>query len=133
MPAAAVSNIGISCVQAETVLYSFSGGTDGADPNGGLIQAKDGNLYGLTSSGDANGHGTVFTITPAGGETVLYSFTGGTDGAFPVASLIQAKDGALYGMTNGGGTNGYSTVFKVTLAGIETVLHSFVAPIQTAA
>lgn len=109
----------------ESVIYSFAGGSDGADPQGSLIQASDGNLYGTTSSGGAYDQGTVFKITPAGMETVLYSFAGGADGAGPVASLIQGSDGNLYGATPNGGANAYGTVFMITLTGTELVLHSF--------
>lgn len=101
----------------ETVLYSFAGGTsDGSDPAGGLLQASDGNFYGTTNQGGSSGDGTVFKITPAGAETVVYSFTGGAaDGAAPSAGLIQGSDGKLYGTTSSGGPNGYGTVFVVTL------------------
>ena len=77
-----------------TVLHEFAGGTDGAAPGAGLIQAADGNFYGTTSQGGASNAGTVFQLTPAGALTVLYAFTGGTtDGATPYAGLIQATDG----------------------------------------
>jgi uncharacterized repeat protein (TIGR03803 family) len=114
----------ITSAGVETVLYSFGGGTDGAVPSAGLLQATDGNFYGTTTSGGA-GFGTVFKITPAGAETVLYSFGGGTDGAAPQAGLIQSTDGNFYGSTLSGGANNVGTVFKITLAGTETVLYSF--------
>jgi uncharacterized repeat protein (TIGR03803 family) len=111
----------------ESVLYSFAGGiTDGSQPLAALIQASDGNFYGTTNQGGASGNGTVFKITPSGVESVLYSFAGGTtDGSQPQAALIQASDGNLYGTTNQGGASGNGTVFKITPAGIESVLHSF--------
>jgi uncharacterized repeat protein (TIGR03803 family) len=114
----------------ETVLYSFGSGTDGANPQASLIQASDGNFYGTTSGGGANNFGTVFKVTPAGVESVLYSFRAGTDGATPQASLIQASDGNFYGTTYSSGNNvgsgvSLGTVFKVTPAGVETILHSF--------
>ena len=110
----------------ETVLYSFAGNnTDGNLPNT-LIPGSDGNFYGTTSGGGSKDEGTVFRITPAGVETVLYSFSGGTtDGGDPRAALIQGSDGNLYGTTSDGGTNGFGTVFRITPAGVETVLHSF--------
>lgn len=127
MPAGNVTNVQIACgAGTESVLHSFGGANDGASPGGSLIQGTDGNLYGMTLNGGANGKGTVFKITPAGVETVLYSFgASGTDAANPYGSLIQASDGNLYGLTSGGGTNGVGTVFKITTAGVETVLHSF--------
>jgi trimeric autotransporter adhesin len=115
----------ITSAGVETVLYSFTAGTDGVYPRAGLIQGTDGNFYGTTSAGGASGYGTVFKLTPAGAETVLYSFTGGTDGGFPYAGLIQGADGNFYGTTYQGGTNGNGTVFKLTPAGAETVLYSF--------
>jgi uncharacterized repeat protein (TIGR03803 family) len=127
MPAANVTSIQIACTAgAESVLHSFGGTGDGTSPGGSLIQGSDGNLYGMTSSGGANSKGTVFKITPAGAESVLYSFgASASDGAGPDGGLIQATDGNLYGMTSGGGTYGAGTVFKITTAGAETVLYSF--------
>ena len=114
----------------ESVLYSFSGGADGGVPNG-LVQGSDGNFYGTASFGGtssglctSDGCGVVFKLTPAGAETALYAFTGGTDGAVP-ASLIQGTDGNFYGITVHGGQSNNGTVFKATPAGAETVLHSF--------
>jgi len=115
-----------------TTLYSFCSQTNCADgdyPYSGLVQATDGNLYGTTSRGGANGYGTVFQITPSGALTTLYSFcsqSGCADGEYPYAELIQATNGDLYGTTNGGGANGfYGTVFQITLSGILTTLYSF--------
>jgi uncharacterized repeat protein (TIGR03803 family) len=123
------SNIGtvfkITPAGVETVLHSFAGGTtDGSNPNA-LIEGSDGNFYGTTPSGGTGGYGTVFKITPAGVETVLHSFAGGTtDGSNPSA-LIQGRDGNFYGITGGGGTSNNGTVFKITPAGVETVFYSF--------
>lgn len=109
----------------ETVLYSFAGGNDGCNPQSGLMQASDGNFYGTTVLGGAGDGGTVFKITPAGVETVLHSFSGGSDGSSPVAGVIQANDGNFYGTTWSGGANNEGTVFELTRAGVETVLYSF--------
>jgi uncharacterized repeat protein (TIGR03803 family) len=104
----------ITLAGVETTLYSFAGVNDGGNPHGSLIQASDGYFYGMTpGGGGVIGQGVVFKITLAGAETVLYSFAGGTDGASPNASLIQVKDGALYGMTSGGGVNGYGSVIRI--------------------
>src|ERR1019366_5606581 len=102
-----------------TTLYSFDS-TDGASP-GWMIQATDGNLYGITSEGGANGYGTVFKITPAGALTTLHSFDS-TDGALPTGGLVQATDGNFYGTTNSGGSDGCGTVFSITPAGTLTTL-----------
>jgi len=111
------------------VLYSFgSNSSDGATPEAGLIQGSDGNLYGTTSNGGANGGGTVFSVSPSSGtETVLYSFAGDrTDGGDPQAELLQGSDGDLYGTTYTGGAHGDGTIFKVSpTSGAETVLFSF--------
>jgi len=73
-------------------------------PTAGLINVE-GTLYGTTDGGGAKGDGTVFTITPSGAETVLYSFKGGSDGNFPYASLVNVK-GTLYGTTFEGDGSG---------------------------
>jgi uncharacterized repeat protein (TIGR03803 family) len=113
----------------ETVLYSFAGGTDGANPQAGVIFGADGNLYGTTSAGGSANAGTVFKLDAAGHETVLYTFTGGGDGADPLAGLVFDPVGNLYGTTYMGGTVvgnfSYGVVFKLDPAGQETVLYSF--------
>ncbi len=109
----------------ETGLYSFTGGADGGNPQSSLIFDASGNLYGTTYAGGAYGFGTVFEVTPAGKETVLYSFKGGTDGANPIAKLSFDVSGNLYGTTSAGGAYGGGTVFKVMSGGTERVLHNF--------
>jgi len=104
-----------------TTLYSFcsqSGCTDGSQPDAGLVQATDGNLYGTTSSGGAHGFGSVFKITPGGTLTALYSFgsqTNCADGNSPFAPLVQDTDGNFYGTTLGGGANYDGTVFSLSV------------------
>lgn len=111
-----------------TTLYSFcaqNGCADGEIPVfGALVQATNGNLYGTTFFGGAQGDGTIFEITPAGKLTTLHSFSY-TDGGSPWAGLIQASDGNLYGSTYFGGANGEGTVFKITTGGTLTTLYSF--------
>jgi uncharacterized repeat protein (TIGR03803 family) len=109
-----------------TTLHNFDW-TDGASPTGTLIQATDGNFYGTTQIGGATGSGSIFKMTSSGTFKTLYSFTGGADGAIPVAGLIQATDGNLYGTTWGYGdlNQNDGTVFKITLRGTLTTLHSF--------
>src|SRR5579884_3045035 len=126
----------ITPARSETVLYSFSGGSDGANPMASLTLGTDGNFYGTTFTGGASGgtygNGTVFKITPSGSETVLYSFTGNGngDGAAPAAGLVQGTDGNFYGTTYAGGNEapefyGFGTIFKITPGGSETVLYRF--------
>jgi uncharacterized repeat protein (TIGR03803 family) len=114
---------------AVTVLYTFSGQADGNFPAAPLIQDADGNFYGTTSGGGANGYGTVFKLVVSGNSgvlTVLHSFSG-TDGNGPVAGLLQsATDDYLYGTTSSGGASSDGVVFKVDTAGQTfSVLHSF--------
>ncbi len=115
------------------VLYSFGAYYgDGSLPYAGLIADSAGNLYGTTWMGDADSWGTVFKLTAKGKETLLYSFTGGSDGGQPYAGLLADSSGNLYGTTYTGGivycgygTAGCGTVFKVAPDGTETVLYSF--------
>src|SRR5215469_12832287 len=117
----------------QTVLHSFTGGADGANPKKVIFGSK-GNLYGTTTGGGAaagaNGYGVVFKIDPSGNETVLYTFSGGNDGAYPNLNVTLDSHGNLYGTTNNGGTSGagtsgYGVVFKFDPSGHETVLHNF--------
>jgi len=117
----------------ETVLYAFSGGSDGDLPNGGVIFDKKGNLYGTTRFGGQIGWGTVFKLTPHRGtwaETIIYSFTGGSDDGDPNGYPIFDQAGNLYGTTPGiPGTNG--SVFQLsppaTQGGVwtETTIYHF--------
>src|SRR5713226_1100733 len=124
----------------KTTLYEFKGGTDGEQPHGNLVLDANGNLYGTTeyggnlsvSCGGYPGCGVVFKLDPGGNETVLYSFTGGSDGGEPLAGLTMDNAGNLYGTTAGGGlpgcnyfTQGCGVVFKLDTSGKETVLHTF--------
>ena len=120
-----------------TTLYSLCaqrGCTDGASPSGVLVQAANGDFYGTTTYGGiANsscpfGCGTVFKITPSGTLNTLYSFCsqpGCPDGNTPLAGLVQAASGNLYGTTSVGGAKGYGTIFKITSSGALTTLYSF--------
>jgi uncharacterized repeat protein (TIGR03803 family) len=109
-----------------TVLYTFTGGADGANPSAGLVQDDAGNFYGTTTYGGASGWGTVFKLDSNGNYTVLHSFSGGADGCWPTAGLIRDKAGSLYGTTSWCGTSRGGTVFKVDSTGNETVLYSFI-------
>lgn len=117
---------------AASALYAFTGGTDGGSPaDQFLTMDGPGNLYGVTQSGGAYGHGTVFVLTPTGTEHVLYSFTGGADGGQPQGDLLRDSQGNLWGTTAQGGLMsrcrgaGCGTVFKIAGDGMETVFHAF--------
>jgi uncharacterized repeat protein (TIGR03803 family) len=118
----------LSAAGKETVL-SFTSGAKGAFPYAGLILDKAGNGYGTTYARGSGcppyGCGTVYKVSSAGKESVLYSFTGPPDGEWPKSALVRDSAGNLYGTTEYGGANGYGTVFKVATTGKETVLYSF--------
>lgn len=119
----------------QSVLYKFTGNADGGNPDVGLVRDKEGNFLGTTIFGGKYGFGNVFKLDTSNKETVLYSFTGGTDGAIPNSILVLDPAGNLYGAAEAGGdlscTNplslsGCGVVFKVDKAtGKETVLYTF--------
>jgi uncharacterized repeat protein (TIGR03803 family) len=124
---------------AEKVLYAFQDGSDGNNPESGLIDVN-GTLYGTTAGGGQIGSqceygntcGTVYSISTAGAENVIYRFADGADGAEPHADLIDVN-GTMYGTTDTGGGTGScfapngncGTVYSITTAGAETVLYRF--------
>jgi len=104
-----------------TTVASFNGG-DGSRPYGGLIIDTQGNVYGTTSGGGANGDGTVFKLTPGANPTLTTLATfNGANGNLPTAGLLADGQGNLYGTTEGGGAHGDGTVFKLTTGGIPTL------------
>jgi uncharacterized repeat protein (TIGR03803 family) len=121
----------LSSTGALTTLYAFcktSGCPDGTVAASGLVEGPDGNFYGTTSSGGANGAGTIYKITPKGVLTTLYNFCSQVpciDGGYPDYGSLLWSDGAFYGTTQRGGTSGSGTVFKITSSGTFTSLHSF--------
>lgn len=109
-----------------TTIYSFpADGTQGMNPNNGLVQDAAGNFYGTTEYGAANNCGVIFKITPTDVPTTLHSFTGvDPDGCHPLGTLVQANDGSFYGVTPFGG-QGYGTVFAIDAAGDYKTIYSF--------
>ena len=107
-----------SSTRVERVLYTFTGGADGFDPQDGVIFDDAGNIYGTTKQGGAYGFGVVFKLTSdashAWTQTVLHDFAGGNDGMNPEARLVFDSAGNLYGTTYGGGTGAAGTVFKLS-------------------
>jgi uncharacterized repeat protein (TIGR03803 family) len=108
------------------IVYSFGAvNGDAVEPIGTVIRGKDGNIYGTTKVGGAHGLGTLFQVTPAGAERVVYSFgANAADAAQPTDGVIQGSDGNFYGITHQGGQNGTGAVFGVSPDGAETVLYS---------
>jgi uncharacterized repeat protein (TIGR03803 family) len=102
----------------ETVLYTFTGKADGANPYAGVIGDSEGNLYGTTQYGPLSGqtpsYGVVYKLDAAGQETVLHAFTGRADGGYPRAGVIRDAAGNLYGTTCDGGAGNSGVVFKLT-------------------
>lgn len=114
----------------ESVFHSFTGQpSDGANPAAGLTRDSAGNLYGTTENGGTYNQGTVFEITAAGAEAVLYNFQGGAKGGHPLAGLVRDSAGNLYGTTSNNGVDGtgskYGTVFRLGPSGNLTTLHEF--------
>jgi uncharacterized repeat protein (TIGR03803 family) len=100
---------------AFTVLYSFTGGSDGRNPYAGLRLATDGNFYGVAQGGGTDTFGTLYGIESSGGfvTPVPWTFTGGPDGAYPSTPLIQNTNGTIYGATaNGGSIDDYGVIFR---------------------
>lgn len=121
-----------------TTLYSFCSQTncpDGANPFVGLVQANNGNFYGLTSSGGPHGFGSIFEITPAGAFTTVYGLCAQkncADGGEPLAALAQGSDGNLYGTTTTGGAASFGFVFMMTPAGKITPIYNFCSQVNCA-
>jgi uncharacterized repeat protein (TIGR03803 family) len=122
---------------APTVLHTFTGGKDGSYPDSNLTADAAGNLYGTTQIGGADGAGTVFELSPGPNDkwqfSVIYTFTGGTDGGNPLGSLVFDAAGNAYSTTSSGGANGLGVVFELTpppqgapaKTWTESVLYSF--------
>jgi uncharacterized repeat protein (TIGR03803 family) len=111
-----------------TVLYSFcsqASCADGDTPVSGLTLGREGDFYGATALGGTLGYGNIFKITPAGGFTVLYNFTGGSDGSHSDAAPIQGTDGNFYGTSSGLGGATCGSIYKISPAGVLTPLFAF--------
>lgn len=113
----------------ETVLYGFgpaSSDGDGSYPQMGLAMDSHGTLYGVTENGGINNYGTLFKVSSDGAETILHTFyTVASDGAYPFGPVVLDKKGNIYGTTTSGGKYGYGVVYKISVDGTETILHSF--------
>jgi len=106
------------------VLHSFGGSGDAAFPSGWVVWDTGGFVYGAAQGG-AYGFGAIYKVAAADGkETVVYSFTGGSDGGYPVSCLLLPS-GTLYGETTEGGADDAGVVFEIDTGGNESVLYSF--------
>lgn len=113
--------------QTFTLIHVFHG-ADGGDPeSAAIVQDSSGNLYSTTAFGGASGLGTVYRIEKKSPnkETVLHSFTGGFDGQNPFTGVTIGSDGNVYGTAQGGGTNGFGTVFRTTPASAFSAFYEF--------
>jgi len=114
----------------EVVLHSFSW-SDGGRPVAPVISDAAGNLYGTTEfGGDTScdfgaGCGVVYRLDTSGNLTVLYAFTGASDGVSPLSGVVSDAAGNLYGTTQGGGTSGLGNIYKIDTSGNFTVVNSF--------
>ncbi|WP_187293880.1 choice-of-anchor tandem repeat GloVer-containing protein [Gloeobacter kilaueensis] len=106
------------------ILYTFTSQSDGGLPNGGLIQARDGYIYGTTSFGGANFGGTIFRLLPGESLTTIYAF-GFNDGTNPASGLTETRDGKLYGTTASSGPSGGGSVFRLDGPGSLVPLYFF--------
>ena len=103
---------------AFATLNTFTGSNQGKTPEGGLVQARDGNFYGTTSTGGNDGFGTLYQVVPTTGKlTALASFTNGDPGGNPGGTLIEGLDGFLYGTAEYGGIDNDGTVFRAAITG----------------
>lgn len=112
----------------ESVLYTFCSQincADGQESYAPVVLDQNGNVYGTTTSGGTANEGVIFKIDAAGNETVLYSFTGGSDGCDPLQGLFRDEAGDLFGTASKCGSSNLGTIFKLDSAGNFTVLHSF--------
>ena len=110
-----------------TILYSFSASTNAGFSPTGLIIDSSGNLYGITTAGSADLHGSLYKLTPSGTLTMLHDFNQQTDGAPPTGVLL-APSGNFYGTSLGGGAHLFGTAWELTPSGTFTVLHNFYEP-----
>src|ERR1039457_5454531 len=116
----------IASAQGYADLYEFGAAGGGCCPQypSLMTQGRDGNLYGITTSGGSNSVGIVFKITPSGTFNMIHNFDT-VHGSTPVGGLTLGVDGNLYGTTEEGGANGFGNIFKITPAGVLTVLYDF--------
>jgi uncharacterized repeat protein (TIGR03803 family) len=115
----------VSTAGKVTVLHSLNG-TEGLNEQGGFfVQANDGNFYGIGYNGGPSNYGVIFQLKPTGAYKVIHNFTGGADGGNPNADLALGADGNLYATASVGGSSKDGVIFKITTAGVFSVLYNF--------
>jgi len=123
--------LSLAGAQTETTLHTFTNGSDGGYPQSSALLSLGGKLYGVSLFGGLYSYGTVFELENINGrwqEIILYNFTGGSDGGYPIGALIPDASGNLYGVTTNGGPQNSGVVFELVNSGgswQEQVLHSF--------
>jgi uncharacterized repeat protein (TIGR03803 family) len=122
----------ITPANTENVLFAFARNSSGTSPTGSLVRDTEGNLYGMTGNGGTYSCGAVFSLTPAGVETVLYNFNCLSDGFGGNGGLIRDASGNLYGTSGAGGSSkcafGCGFVFELSAANAFQILHNFTGP-----
>jgi serine protease len=108
-----------------TVLWSFTDGSDGAQPETAPTLGSDGNIYGTSSGDNDTNYGAAFYLDPFGDFTVVHTFTGAPDGANPSGTLAEASPGLFYGTTFAGGTGNQGTIYQATSDGNYLIIHDF--------
>ena len=104
-----------------TVLNTFTQTNQGITPQGGIVQARDGNFYGTTNTLGSGGYGTLYQCVPSTGKlNILSQFTNGDPGGNPVGTLTEGLDGYLYGTARYGGLDNYGTIFRTDIATAAT-------------
>jgi len=117
---------------AETILYRFRDGSDGANPLSGVALDSAGDIYGTAWAGGIFNYGTIFEIDILGHEKILYHFAGGGDGSNPVGGVTLDKSGNLFGTASGAGSSYIGTVFEVSAAGTESTVYTFTGGVDGA-
>ena len=134
---AAASGGAVARTASERVVYSFQGGAKGDGLSPTTLSSAGGTLFGTTYEGGTatgrgeQGHGTVYSLTPDGKESVLYRFAGATDGIHPTAAPLDV-DGTLYGTTASGGLYDEGAAYRLLPDGTEQIIYSFGALPDTA-
>jgi uncharacterized repeat protein (TIGR03803 family) len=130
LPIVLLAAVEMASGQTYTEVYAFTGGSDGSDPETGVVADAAGNLYGTTSYGGPAGYGTVYELPVTGGEKTIHDFSSNWDGAYPKSGVIVDNAGNLYGTAQQGGNTGCQdfgcgVVFRINPTHADKALHIF--------